>query len=373
MEFPKILLDLSYARLHLIFRCNQKPGAFKIQLEKNHNTYEILFHDEGDHDDWMLKLRKICVLTNFEKKYQVAEVLGNRGNPYVDKDFDPSFSRHFLGMFVGDKNGRQSLFCKSLWEKANHLIREPFRNGKSWFWNHEFKEFSKVRLMNEIEILRALKKKRVLNLREVHETEDSIYLVTDYVHDITLKKVLKTASSPFCMNKVRDIMYQLFKTLADMASLEITHRNLKPSNILMEGQNNIRLINFGLATYINGHKANVGICGTPGYIAPEILNSRHENRVYDDKVDVFSVGCIFFEMLLGYPLFKGSKASDISTLNKKFQYSDLIQLVMKEQKNRIPPSTKLGFLLCEKIQLTLFRSWSALKTLTQWLKAKNIC
>ncbi len=196
--------------------------------------------------------------------------------------------------------------------------------------------------MNEIEILRVLKRKRVLNLREVHETQDSIYLVTDFVHNLTLKKVLKAAPSTFSVAKTETTMYQLLKTLAHMASMNIAYRNLKPSSILMEGKNNIRIINFGLATFINSSKANIGICGTPGYIAPEILNRQNEDRVYDDKVDVFSAGCIFFEMLFGYPLFGGSKTSEISALNKNFKYSELVQLVAKEQKNPNPLSTKLG-------------------------------
>ena len=196
--------------------------------------------------------------------------------------------------------------------------------------------------MNEIEILRVLGKKRVLNLREVHETEDSVYLVTDFVHNLTLKNLLKAASSTFSVAGTKAIMYQLLKTLAHMVSMNIVHRNLRPSSILMEGKNNIKIVNFRLATYINGPKANVGICSTPGYIAPEILHLRHEDRVYDDKFDVFSAGCIFFEMLFEYPLFDGSDTLEISSLNKNFKYSDLVQLVTKEQNNPQPNATKLG-------------------------------
>jgi len=202
--------------------------------------------------------------------------------------------------------------------------------------------------MNEIEILRALINESVLHLNEVYETEDSIYLVTDYVHNITLKKMLKSASSSFSATKTKNIMQQILKTLAQMKAKNITHRNLKPSSILMENKQKIRIINFGLATFVNAPKANIGICGAPGYIAPEILHS-HEHRVYDHKADVFSSGCIFFEMLFGYPLFKGSKASEISSSNKHFKYSDLVKLVVKEQSSPKPLSTKLGLGLLLKL------------------------
>jgi len=196
--------------------------------------------------------------------------------------------------------------------------------------------------MNEIEILRTLRTERVLHLNEVYETEDSIYLVTDFVHNMTLKKMLNAGSPPLPEAKTRSIMQQMLKVLASMASKNITHRNLKPSNILMETRQKIRIINFGLATYVHPPKTNGGICGTPGYIAPEVFNCHPEARFYGDKADVFSAGCIFFEMLLGYPLFKGSKTSEISASNKYFKYSDLVRLVVKEQNNPNPLSTKLG-------------------------------
>jgi len=95
------------------------------------------------------------------------------------------------------------------------------------------------------------------NLQEVHEKEGSVYLVTDFVHDLTLKKILKAASSPFSVAQTKTIMYQLLKVLARMALKKIVHRNLKPSSILMEDKHNIRIINFGLVTYVNAPKAKM--------------------------------------------------------------------------------------------------------------------
>ncbi len=79
----KIILDLSYARLHTILR-NEKSNSPKILLEKNNNTHEIVFENKNSYDDWMLKLRKICILTDFEKKYLVAEIIEKRGDLSVN-------------------------------------------------------------------------------------------------------------------------------------------------------------------------------------------------------------------------------------------------------------------------------------------------
>jgi len=85
---PTIILDLSYARLHT---SNQKSGPLKIHLGKNKNSYEIIFHDENNYDDWMLKLRKICILTNFEEKYQITEVTKISRDRCVKRGFGRGF------------------------------------------------------------------------------------------------------------------------------------------------------------------------------------------------------------------------------------------------------------------------------------------
>ncbi len=92
MELPDILLDLSYARLYQIIRCNEKGAAPKIHIEKNQTLYEIAFDDKNVFEDWMLKLRKICILTNFEKKYQIAEITEKKSDVQVNKILEKYFS-----------------------------------------------------------------------------------------------------------------------------------------------------------------------------------------------------------------------------------------------------------------------------------------
>jgi len=79
MELPKIILDLSYTRLH------QGPTALKISFDKDQNTYEILFDKKTDYGAWMVKLREICILTDFQKKYRMVDFV-KVGNLYVKQD-----------------------------------------------------------------------------------------------------------------------------------------------------------------------------------------------------------------------------------------------------------------------------------------------
>jgi len=313
---PIVILDVLYASLEIIFHFNEKLDH-QICLTKNQTTYEITFPNKVVYDYWIPKLNKMCVLTNFERKYHVSKT--------ADKSLN--LSECILETKTGKTHFSARKFSKKyIFAPENSLIM--------------------TRLLHEIEILRTLCSNKIIRLNEIYETEDSIYLVTDLISDSkTLKKLLKKQmldSNP----ETRSIMCSILKILASMASQGIIHRNIKPSSVIIEDLRNIKMTNFGLATFVNHEKVEFGACGTPGYMAPEILHSRESTRVYDEKVDVFSVGCIFFEMLFGYPLFKGSKPSEVSTANKHFKYSDLLKLVKTERKNE---SQELGVNLLLKL------------------------
>jgi len=75
------------------------------------------------------------------------------------------------------------------------------------------------------------------------------------------------------------------------------HRDLKPENILFEnsGELKIKIVDLGFATKFDEYKKLFFKCGTPGYIAPEILTK----DFYDEKVDIFSIGVIFYIIMTG--------------------------------------------------------------------------
>lgn len=75
------------------------------------------------------------------------------------------------------------------------------------------------------------------------------------------------------------------------------HRDLKPENIMFkQNLQELRIIDFGLASFTNTPSILFPKCGTPGYVAPEIANLKDLNKKYDDICDIFSVGCIFYKM-----------------------------------------------------------------------------
>ena len=92
------------------------------------------------------------------------------------------------------------------------------------------------------------------------------------------------------------VTLQIFKTLRFIHENKIIHRDIKPDNILLKDADNIAICDFGLADYYNPQSVyQYQRCGTPGYVAPEILR----DMKYDYKVDVYSTGIILYTMIVG--------------------------------------------------------------------------
>ena len=113
-------------------------------------------------------------------------------------------------------------------------------------------------------------------------------------------------------------MSNLLNALGHLHSKGIMHRDIKPENLILrrEGsETEIVVADFGLSEKFTNCEDELLFkrCGTPGYVAPEILN----NEEYDIGVDVFSVGIIFYIILTGYAPFFGDSYDEIIEKNKK--------------------------------------------------------
>jgi len=106
-------------------------------------------------------------------------------------------------------------------------------------------------------------------------------------------KSFKTKQNQLTETQIYEIFIQILKGLMHLHNQGIFHRDLKPDNILFSrhlDDSTIKITDFSLAEYINPQKKlNIG-CGTPGFIAPEILNGEN----YDEKADIYSLGCILY-------------------------------------------------------------------------------
>jgi serine/threonine protein kinase len=135
-------------------------------------------------------------------------------------------------------------------------------------------------------------------LHEEFETHDEVYLVTDLVKGGDLFDAI-TQSVKFNEKDAAGMVRDLADALFYMHSKNIVHRDLKPENLLVmrrkDGSINIKLADFGLAMEVN--KPIYTVCGTPTYVAPEIL----AETGYGLEVDLWATGVIAYILLCGFP------------------------------------------------------------------------
>lgn len=168
--------------------------------------------------------------------------------------------------------------------------------------------------LREIAALKNLRHPNILNLHEIIHTGSSLYLVFEYL-DLDLKKTLDATQWGLPEKVAKSYLYQLFGAIAFCHTRRILHRDLKLQNLLVTKNGIIKLADFGLARTISlPMRVYTKEVVTLWYRAPEILLG---STYYGPPIDIWSLGCIFYEMLTKRALFPGD--SEIDQLFKIFQ------------------------------------------------------
>ncbi|XP_042332974.1 cyclin-dependent kinase 6 isoform X1 [Sceloporus undulatus] len=145
------------------------------------------------------------------------------------------------------------------------------------------------------------------------ERETKLTLVFEHV-DQDLTTYLNKVPEPGVPSEtIKDMMFQLLRGLDFLHSHRVVHRDLKPQNILVTSNGQIKLADFGLARIYSFQMALTSVVVTLWYRAPEVLLQSS----YATPVDLWSVGCIFAEMFRRKALFRGN--SDVDQLGKIFE------------------------------------------------------
>ncbi|EKM77685.1 hypothetical protein AGABI1DRAFT_114985 [Agaricus bisporus var. burnettii JB137-S8] len=161
--------------------------------------------------------------------------------------------------------------------------------------------------IREISLLKELKDDNVVKLLDIVHADQKLYLVFEFL-DVDLKRYIET-SRPLKMDIVKKFCHQLNKGLLYCHAHRVLHRDLKPQNLLIDKNDNLKLADFGLARAFGiPMRTYTHEVVTLWYRAPEVLlGSRH----YSTSIDMWSVGCIFAEMAMqGHPLFPGDSEID---------------------------------------------------------------
>lgn len=166
-----------------------------------------------------------------------------------------------------------------------------------------------ITALREINILQRARHANIVELREVIAGDDALecVLVMEFLeHD--LKTLQQDMAEPFLASEVKTLLRQLTSAVKYLHENSIMHRDLKTSNILLNNRGQLKLADFGMARYVPPPSAPLTqLVVTLWYRAPELLLG---TTVYGTEVDMWSLGCVFGELLLKTPLLPGKNEVD---------------------------------------------------------------
>lgn len=160
-------------------------------------------------------------------------------------------------------------------------------------------------------------------LREYYEDSHTLYIVMELVHGTDLLTLLSSSGGPLSEDDARCVLRPLLEAVACLHSHGVVHRDIKLENILITDRADaatprlVKLVDFGLAFRAQAGCANprlVQPCGTPAYVAPEMLRAGRRNsavKEYGKECDLWSIGVLMFGVLSGYLPFDGFSPDEL--------------------------------------------------------------
>jgi len=188
-------------------------------------------------------------------------------------------------------------------------------------------------LRSEMEILQKVSHTNIIQLHEMIETDDKIYFVMELVTGGELfDRIVEKGS--YTEEDAKILVRKIVSAIDYLHDLNIAHRDLKPENLLVKSvvdDTEVKIADFGLSKIIDEQKMMQTACGTPGYVAPEVLNAEG----YDREVDLWSVGVITYILLCGFPPFYAETVPEVFEQIMKAEYD-----YPEEYWNEISPEGK---------------------------------
>ena len=167
-------------------------------------------------------------------------------------------------------------------------------------------------VIREVRLLQKLRHENVVKLKRVLHCNGTVFLVFEYCEFDLAALLYSGNNSPLSDNFLRSVMLQLMLCLQYLHSQRVIHRDLKPSNIFITRNNLLKLGDFGLAREMQNYARYSDKVITQWYRPPELLLGQTK---YGTEVDIWSAGCILFEIVTKRPLFYPSKPTDSSQLS----------------------------------------------------------
>jgi serine/threonine protein kinase len=286
--------------------CKRQP-AFSIRIGSSNRVYQIVTDNEQSRQAWIDKIRE--VVTSVHVKVTIADftlirVLG-RG----------AYGKVTLVRF----NRTGQLFAMKSLSKRQLVQYDLIGRTKA-----------------ERDVLMKASHPFIVSARWSFQTDAKVFLIMDYVAGGELFGRLRVERK-FTEERTRVYTAQLVLAIDYLHCIEVIHRDLKPENILVDDAGYLRITDFGLVKVkMTADATTQTFCGTPEYIAPELI----ENKPYNHMCDWWSLGILVFEMLSGVPPFYDKNMNKL--------YRMIVRDEMKFPAGFSPTATALIRALCTK-------------------------
>lgn len=291
---PKIkgVLSLKMTRLHYLELETPvwKNYKYSLTFVRNRKFTEIYTDNADTFVEWIQVLRLLTIQTDFHLRYKVVKMIGKG-----------SFARVYLAKNIETE---ERVAIKAF--NKEHILK---------------KEKGVENIREEIEITWNLNNKNLIKMIELHESENSIYMVLELLEG---GEIFSLSGGCLQYDMAIHVLRELLKGVSYLAKHNIMHRDLKPENIVLKfkgvpiKQNVIKIVDFGLSAYLDDQPHCFVKCGTPGYAAPEVINSKSDTHIYyDTKCDIFSLGIIFFFMVTGVMPYDGADFMEVLNNNRR--------------------------------------------------------
>ena len=189
------------------------------------------------------------------------------------------------------------------------------------------KSRAKQKLISEIKIHKSLHHPQIVAFEHYFEDSENVYILLEMCQNQTLNELLKRRKR-LTELEVQCYIVQLIKALKYLHSHKVIHRDLKLGNLFLTDKMELKVGDFGLAAKLDyeGERKRT-VCGTPNYIAPEILDAKSGHSY---EVDIWSLGVIIYTLIIGKPPFETRDVKETYKKIKNNEYSFPEQAIISE-------------------------------------------
>ena len=170
----------------------------------------------------------------------------------------------------------------------------------------EIQDDIKKRFLREASVASLLSHPGIVAIHDIISTPHASIVLMELVEGVSLKSILETKKR-LSLEQTTRILKQVAAALDHAHEQKVIHRDIKPSNIMVNYDNDVRVMDFGIAKIESGNAVGGTLLGTPDYMSPE----QAKGEAVDSRSDLFSLGCVLFECLVGEKPFKSESITGV--------------------------------------------------------------